>query len=324
MLTSFASAPPPIQLRSPTGAGRPYPPELVASVRALIERAGLSQREAAARAGVGVDAVGRWARRFGWRRANVAFGASVACEVVGTALAEVGSASVRAVPNFTSLSAHPGGSRGPARGWVPAGESRYSAGTSGGRVHSRKIRPDAEPVSGGGRPPRPHGYGPDVREAARVRVEGTRDGLERIATELGIARWTLHGWAKRSGWRRPAPPERPGPTGTVGATGTVGPIGTVGPMFDRSRRFGRPYGGDATSIARDLLIGSILPLHRIAARAGVSRATLCRWIATRGWRRPSAVARRRRDRPPYPPAVVAEPSSCTGRRTCPPRRSRRA
>ena len=131
-----------------------------------------------------------------------------------------------------------------------------------------------------------------------MRVEGTRDGLERIAAELGIARWTLHRWRKRFGWQRPAPPERAGPTGTLGATG---------PSFYRSRRFGRPYGGDAVGTARDLVTGSILPLHRIAARAGISRATLCRWIVKRGWTRPSAVARRRpRYRPPYPPAVVAE------------------
>lgn len=188
--------------------------------------------------------------------------------------------------------------------------SKSASRSTRGRGASFATRPAAAPQdddvrrarSGleGRRPPRPHGYGPDVREAARLRVEGTRDGLERIANELGIARWTLHGWAKRSGWRRPAPPER------VGPGGTVGPTGTVGPMFYRSRRFGRPYGGDAVGTARDLVTGSILPLDRVAARAGVSRATLYRWIARRGWtRQRSVTARRPRYRPPYPPAIVA-------------------
>ena len=57
--------------KAATTGNRPYPPTLVAQVRTLIEQAGLSQREAAARTGIGVDTVGRWARRFGWRRGAV-------------------------------------------------------------------------------------------------------------------------------------------------------------------------------------------------------------------------------------------------------------
>ena len=63
----FASDAP---LRTPTGPGRPYPPEIVAAVRALVVGAGLSYREAAARTGLREDTVGHWARRFGWRRAG--------------------------------------------------------------------------------------------------------------------------------------------------------------------------------------------------------------------------------------------------------------
>jgi hypothetical protein len=127
-----------------------------------------------------------------------------------------------------------------------------------------------------------------MHEAARVRVEGTRVGLERIAIELGLSRWTLVRWGKRFGWRRPAAPVK------------------AGPDFFRSRRLGRPYGGDALGTARDLVLGSNLPADRIAARAGVSRATLYRWTKRGGWTRPRAVASgRRRYRPPYGSAIVA-------------------
>ena len=138
------------------------------------------------------------------------------------------------------------------------------------------------------KPSRPYRYGPDVREAARVRVEGSRDGMERIARELGIARPTLYCWAGHFGWRRP--PAHP----------------KAAPDFYRSRRFGRPYGGDAVSTARDLVTGTILPLRRIAARAGVSHSTVCAWSVRHGWARPKAVAAGRRlDRAPYGPAVLA-------------------
>lgn len=132
--------------------------------------------------------------------------------------------------------------------------------------------------------------------------------MERIGLDLGLDRATLYRWCKRFGWRRPGPPDK------------VGPTGAAGPHFYRSRRFGRPYGGDAVGTARDLVRGSILPVGRIAARAGVSRATVYRWMKRPGWTRHAveAVAAagaagatrairavRRRYRPPYGPAVVA-------------------
>ena len=142
-----------------------------------------------------------------------------------------------------------------------------------------------------------------MHAAARVRVEGSRDGMARIAREFGIGRVTLHRWAKRFGWRRPAP--------------AAGPIG-----FFRSKRRGRPYGGDAVGLARDLVTGSILPIRRIAAQVGVSPATVLGWAARRGWTRPlpkprsrRAAALRRaetialatggRSRRAYPPEIVA-------------------
>jgi hypothetical protein len=127
-----------------------------------------------------------------------------------------------------------------------------------------------------------------VREAARVRIEGSRDGLERIGLELGIGRWTLVRWTRQFGWRRPAGP------------------GKTGPDFFRARRFGRPYGGDAVGVARDLVTGSTLPLRRIAAQAGVSQSTVSEWMTARGWKRPAEVARGRRlGRRRYGPEVVA-------------------
>ncbi|TDR93533.1 hypothetical protein [Enterovirga rhinocerotis] len=117
--------------------------------------------------------------------------------------------------------------------------------------------------------------------------------MERIGRALGVYRGTLYRWARLGGWRRPAPPER------------LTPSGTRRPDFYRSRRLGRPYGGDAVGTARDLVTGSTLPLRRVAERAGIGRATLYRWIARRGWVRNPAAAKGRRRRGRYPPEVVA-------------------
>lgn len=117
-----------------------------------------------------------------------------------------------------------------------------------------------------------------MREAARVRIEGTRIGMERIGLELGIARGTLYGWRKRFGWRRPPP------------------AGADGPRYYRSRRFPRPYGGDAVGTARNLVLASDWSLARIAARAGVCPSTVWTWMTRRGWTRPPAAPGSRRER----------------------------
>ncbi|MGA0598956.1 hypothetical protein [Enterovirga sp. CN4-39] len=144
----------------------------------------------------------------------------------------------------------------------------------------------AKPGGGGARGTRPGRYPPELREAAGRMVEGSRAGMEWIAAVLGISVGTLHRWRKAAGWRRPDPPDK------------------GGLHYYRSRRWGRPYGGDAVGIARDLVTGSILPLRRIAAQAGISKATLCRWIVQRGWTRHPAVRNKGR-RGPYGPAVMA-------------------
>ena len=133
---------------------------------------------------------------------------------------------------------------------------------------------------------RPARYGPELREAARVRVEGTRIAMERIALELGVSRDTLYDWQKRHGWQRPAKPAKRGPD------------------FYRARRLGRPYGSDAAGRARDLLARSTLPIRRIAGEAGISRATLYRWLARPGWTR-HAAAKTRPHHPPYGPEIMA-------------------
>ncbi len=222
-------------LRNSTGSGRPYPPEIVASVRSLVEGPGLSYREAAARSGLREDTVGRWARRFGWRRAGV------------------GGAAPDRLARDT----------GPTPG-VMLRRREASSRSTRERCASFETQPAAAPQDdavGSSRPDserrgtrRPRCYGPEVLAAARARIEGTRIGMERIGLELGVARWTLYGWQKRFGWRRPDPPDR------------------IGPNFYRSRRFGRAYGGDAVGTARDLVLASDLPLVRIAARAGVCPA----------------------------------------------------
>lgn len=259
----------PNALRSPTQSGRPYPPEIVAVVRALIEHAGLSQREAAARAGLRQDTVGRWARRFGWRRANV-----------GGVGARAGLAQARQCERSEATKERLPYARGV---WVASSASPPR--NDGGPRRTGKIALAAPAPS---EPRRPYRYDPAVRDAARVRVEGTRDAMARIARELGVDRATLYCWAGRFGWRRP-------PASAKAA-----------PDFYRSRRLGRPYGGDAVSAARDLVTGSVLPLRQIAARAGVSQSTVSGWSVRHGWTRPAAVATGRRlDRPPYGPAVVA-------------------
>jgi hypothetical protein len=129
-------------------------------------------------------------------------------------------------------------------------------------------------------------------------VEGSRLGLERIGLELGIGTATLFRWQKRFRWRRPAPPDK------------------AGPMHFRSRRRGRPYGGDAVGIARDLATGTLLPQRRIAAQAGVSQATISKWIAGRGWVRPPAMpgrSGRRRFAAGRRTAPIANTGDCRGR-----------
>jgi len=259
-------------------------------VRALVEGAGLSYREAAARSGLREDTIGRWARRFGWRRASVACeagrgGAANACNPQrrhaepaqrasrsthdGRASFETQPHPNRLLPIWASDQTHLGNSR----------DARAPQDDEGG-----SFRSDDE-----ARGTRPFRYGPEVVEAARVRVEGSRDGLERIAIELGIARWTLARWKKRFGWRRPAAAACPG---------------RARPEFYRSRRLGRPYGGDAAGTARDLLARSNLPAARIAAQAGISRATLYRWMKRPGWTLREPAPGARRYRPPYGPDIV--------------------
>lgn len=270
-------------LRSPTGIGRPYPPEVIAGVRALIEVSGLSHSQAAARSGLRIDTIGRWARRFGWRR-----GAASIAGAGGTAgaasTAGAGGAPGRLAENRNNHLRH-----AEARS-ESASRSTNDGGTCFETPAVRAPQHDDvgsfHPNFAGSTPRRPYRYGPELREAARVRIEGSRDGMERIGLELGVARWTLVRWRKRYGWRRPSAPRK------------------VGPDFFRSKRFGRPYRADAVGTARDLVMGSTLPVPRIAARAGVCRGTVHRWMKLRGWTRPQGVPTDAY-RPPYGPEVVA-------------------
>lgn len=226
--------PAPGSLRLPKGRGRPYPPEVAAAVRALVERTALRFAEIASRTGAGEATVARWTRRFGWAR--------------------------------------PGAGR--------AGSAGIAAGTVRPVATSRR--------PGAGR------YGPSDHEAARVLVEGSRLGFERIGLALGIGAATLFRWRKRFRWQRPS---RPG----------------SGPMFYRSRRRGRPYSADAVGTARDLATRTLLPQARIAARAHVSQATVSNWIARRGWIRPAAEPGSRRFAASRRTAPTAESGDRRGR-----------
>ena len=124
-------------------------------------------------------------------------------------------------------------------------------------------------------------------EAARARVEGSREGLERIAFDLGIERTSLYRWKRLHGWQRPSRPERRGPC-----------------FYRSARRVGRPYGADAVGTVRDLLASTTLSADAIARRAGIGRATLYRWLEQRpDWfRHPARDTRGTRH--VYPPEVI--------------------
>lgn len=112
-------------------------------------------------------------------------------------------------------------------------------------------------------------YAATDHEAARVLIEGTHLGLEAIGLRLGISTPTLFRWKSQFRWARPSLPAR------------------QGPQFYRSRRRrGRPYAADAVGTAQQLVTQTLLSQKRIAARAGVSQATVSNWIERRGWTRP--------------------------------------
>lgn len=249
---------PPGSRRSPTGRGRPYPAGIVAAVRALVEGTDLRFDEIAGRTGVGEETVGRWARRGGWRRPGGGGAGRTPRNLSGHNVPPRPHAEVLACPA------------------KPAGEPRSTRGrracfeTPPGCLPEAPQHDAVDEAADRGQPPRGR-YGAAEHEAARALIEGSRLGLERIGLRLGIGTATLFRWKKRFRWSRPAPPDR------------------SGPYFYRYRRLrGRPYATDAVETARQLAITTLLPQARIAARAGVSQATVSNWITRRGWIRPKA------------------------------------
>ena len=249
---------PPGWHRSPTGRGRPYPAGIVAAVRALVEGTELRFDEIADRTGVGEATVGRWARRGGWRRPDGGEARRTPRYRAGHDVPRCPHAEVLACPA------------------KPMGESRSTRRRRACFETPPGCRPEAprhdaaDKAADRGRP-RHAPYGAAEHEAARALIEGSRLGLERIGLQLGIGTATLFRWKKRFRWTRPAPPDRPGP------------------HHYRYRRLrGRPYATDAVETARQLVITTLLPQARIAARAGVTQATVSNWIRRRGWTRPKA------------------------------------
>ena len=190
--------------------GRSHSPQTVALARSLIVESHLTYRQAAARSGVCVATVGAWARRFGWRRAGVA---PRPCEPHGRHAEEPA--------QRASRSTQDGGA---------SFETQPSAAPRDDAVGSFPGRSVVPPKR------RPRRYPPAMLEAARLRVEGSREGLERIAFDLGIERTSLYRWKRLHGWQRPSRPERRGPC-----------------FYRSARRIGRPYGADAVGTVRDLL-----------------------------------------------------------------------
>ena len=317
MSTDRADEPPvpPGPGRRGGGRGRPYPPGAVAAVRELVETTALRFDEIAARAGVHQATIGRWARRFGWRRGETGNLQRPEAEVP---------AAGRPSAHDRALSLGP-----PLRGASQDEEQkRLRAGPRDGDAGST-IR------SG---PP----YGAADHEAARVLIEASRLGLEAIGLRLGIATATLFRWRKRFRWQRPELTSRLGPDlpryrrrGRPYASDAVGVAqrlvtqtllsqkriaaqaglsqATVSNWIRRrgwtrpepdpgSHRFaaarrtaptvrsgdrrGRSYGPDVVAEARRLYRQTELSTALIGARVRVSAVTVARWAKAEGWTRP--------------------------------------
>lgn len=150
--------------------GRPYPPELVAAVRALVEGTGLTYREIARRTGVSSAMACRWRRLHGWRR-----------------------------PEEAARPVHPGASGLRAarrearrqRRWEHRIRQESETGALGRQKPPRALR----------RPGRP--YRADTIEAVRVLVVGSVLSYRVIAARTGICSETAWRWTRRHGWRRP-------------------------------------------------------------------------------------------------------------------------
>ncbi len=248
----------PGSLRRLTGRRRPYPAEIVAAARALIEGTGLRFDEIAERIGVGAATVGRWARRGGWTRPGKGGEARRTCR---------SSTGRTSDPPACVI---PMSAEGSSRSTLDRRASFETVGSADLLRMTSASVPRAS-FAAADRVPRRGRYGPVDHEAARALIEGSRLSRERIGIELGIGGTTLFHWQKRFRWRRPAAPERPGP------------------QFYRYRLLrGRPYAADAVGIAQRLVTGTLLSQASIAAQAGVSVATVSRWTSKRGWTRPPA------------------------------------
>lgn len=150
--------------------GRPYGPETVAAVRALVEGTALPYGEIARRTGVSSVIACRWRHREGWRRPAEA---------------------------ATATSPGPTGSR----------EARRQARIR--RRHENRVRQESEVgFYGRQKPPRilfrtGQPYRADTIEAVWVLVVGTSLSNRMIAFRTGVSEYTVLHWTRKRGWQRP-------------------------------------------------------------------------------------------------------------------------
>jgi transposase-like protein len=294
-------------LRDPKRRRRPYRPEVVEAVRALLGT-GLRFAEIAAQTGVGEATVGRWSRRF-------RFGAG---EGGSADLAPVSSPAAAEQPEWGTRT-RMGEERRPGR-YPPETREAARALVEGTRLGLERIglelgigpatlsrwvrrcRWQRPATAAHARParyrvPRGRPYAGDAVEKVRDLVTGTLLSQKRIAAQAGVSQPTVSIWIRKRGSVRPSP--KPW-SRRFAASARAAPLAATG-----SRR-GRPYAPETVAAARGWYEQTELSTVIIATRVRVTPVTVARWAKAGGWTRPrdipnsdgSPARRPRRRHPP--------------------------
>ncbi len=283
-------------LRESGRRGRPYRPEVVEVVRALLGTP-LRFAEIAARTGVGEATIGRWSRHFRFAAGEGGATYPVIPGLAGGENPEPTTGLRRAETRDAARAMVEGTRLGLERIGLELGigTATLSRWVRRGGWH-RPAPPDkAGPSHYRSRTRRGRPYMADAVETARDLVTGTLLSQKRIAAQAGVSQATVSIWIRKRGWIRPAP--RRGSRRFAAAARTA-PLATTG------NRRGRPYAPEIVAEARRLFVQTELPTIIIAARLRVTPVTVARWARLGGWTRPrdipnpdgSPARRRRRSR----------------------------
>lgn len=259
-------------LRSPRGRGRPYPANVVASVRTLIATTGLRFEEIAERTGVHEATVGRWVRRFGWSRPDRR-GPTAPAVSDGRRRPPYGEAdheAARALIEGSRLGVERIGLRlGIGTATLFRWQKRYRWSRPGAPTRSG---PQFARYRRRGKP-----YAADAVGVAKLLVTTSLLPQARIAAQAGVSQATISNWIRRRGWTRPV--AKPWSHRFAAARRTA-------PTVERGDRRGRAYGEATVTEAERLYRQTELPTAIIAARVRVSAVTIARWAKEKGWIRP--------------------------------------